>query len=107
MSKDLYVKNLPAEMTEEELRKLFSVAGKVSYIHMGTDTRSGQDRAYAYIKMASETEAKEAVLCLDEARIGNRQISVSIARPQKSAPEKDAAAPQKKVPFKPRGKPRK
>jgi RNA recognition motif-containing protein len=85
MSKDLYVKNLPPETTEEELRKLFGVAGKVSYVHMGTDAKTGQFLEYAYVKMSSEAEAKEAVLCLDDARVINRQISVSIAKPQKPA----------------------
>jgi RNA recognition motif-containing protein len=83
MSRELYVKNLPAEITEEELRKLFAVAGKISYIRLGLDTKSSHNRAYAYIKMASIAEAKEAILCLDDARIGNRNIAVNIATPQK------------------------
>jgi len=107
MSRELYVKNLPAEITEEELRTLFSVAGKVSYIRLGTDTISRQDRSYAYIKMGSQAEAKEAILCLDDARIGNRQISVSLARVQKPAKENDSHPAKENVPARPRGKRRK
>ena len=100
MSKDLYVKNLPPETTEEELRKLFSVAGKVSYIHMGTDANTGQFLEYAYVKMSSEAEAKEAILCLDDARIINRQISVTIAKPQKPAGTANTQPVEKSGPAK-------
>lgn len=107
MSKDLYVKNLPPETTEEELRKLFSVAGKVSYIHMGMDAKTGQFLEYAYVKMSSEAEAKEAILCLDDARIINRQISVTIAKPQKPAGTPDTPPAEKPGPAKQRERRRK
>jgi len=82
MSKDLYVKHLPHEMTEEELRKLFTVAGKVSYVFLVTDPVSGESRNCAYVKMASEAEAKEAINCLDGARLSGTTLAVEIARPQ-------------------------
>ncbi|AMV71347.1 hypothetical protein JCM30471_31840 [Desulfuromonas carbonis] len=82
MSKDLYVKHLPHEMTEEELRKLFAVAGKVSYVFLVTDPVSGESRNCAYVKMASEAEAKEAINCLDGARLTGTILAVEIARPQ-------------------------
>lgn len=107
MSKDLYVKNLPPEITEEELRKLFSVAGKVSYIHMGTDTKSGQFRGYGYVKMSSEAEAKEAVVCLDGARINDRYISVSIAKPQQPSGSRRNTGQKSQGPAKQRQKRRK
>lgn len=107
MSKDLYVKNLPPETTEEELRTLFSVAGKVSYIHMGTDPKTGQFLEYAYVKMSSEAEAKDAILCLDDARLINRQISVTIAKPQKTAGSQSAPPVEKQSPAKNRERRRK
>lgn len=82
MSKDLYVKHLPHEMTEEELRKLFAVAGKVSYVFLVTDPVSGESRNCAYVKMASEAEAREAINCLDGARLTGTILGVEIARPQ-------------------------
>ncbi len=90
MSKDLYVKNLPLEMTEEELRRLFAVAGKVSYIHMVKDAKSGEFIGCAYVKMSSEAEAKDAIVCLDGARLINRDIVVVEALPQRPAGQKGA-----------------
>jgi len=84
MSKDLYVRHIPAEATEEDLRKLFSVCGKVTYIHMVKDAKSGEFVGCAFVKMATEAEAKDAIAMLDEALLINRTILVSAARPQKS-----------------------
>jgi len=118
MSKELYVGNLPFEYGEDELRRLFSVAGTVSYIHLITDPYNGQSRGCAYVKMSSEREAKEAIDCLDDARVENRHITVSIAKPQKpkapgtapapfrpagKAPGRPGAKPTGSGPFKPRG----
>ena len=83
MSKDLYVKNISADATEEDLRKLFSVSGKVTYIHMVKDAKSGQFVGCAYVKMSSEDEAKDAIVTLDGALLINRTIEVIVARPQK------------------------
>ena len=91
MTKDLYVKNISPEATEEDLRKLFGVAGKVSYIHLVKDDKTGQFRGFGYVKMASEAEAKEAVTCLDGARLIDRIISVAPARPRSA--EKEIPAP--------------
>jgi len=85
MSKDLYVTNIALEATEEDIRKLFSVVGKVAYIHLVTDAKTGQFKGCGYIKMSSEKEAREAITTLDGARLINRLIKVNEARPQKTA----------------------
>lgn len=83
MSKDLYVRSISPEATEEDLRRLFAVAGKVTYVHLVKDARSGEFGGCAFVKMATEAEAKEALTILDGALLINRTILVSIARPQK------------------------
>lgn len=83
MSKDLYVRHISAEVTEEDLRKLFAVSGKVTYIHMVKDAKSGEFVGCAFVKMSSEAEARDALVTLDGALLGNRTILVSEARPQK------------------------
>lgn len=108
MSKELYVGNLPFEYGEEELRRLFSVAGTVTYIHLITDPVSGLSKGCGYVKMSSEREAKEAIDCLDDARVENRQITVSIARPQQpKAPGAPSGSgrPAGRGPFKQADKP--
>jgi RNA recognition motif-containing protein len=80
--RELYVGNIPFEATDAELRKLFSVAGTVSTIHLITDPTSGKFRGCAYVKMASPDEAREAINSLDGALFIDRVITVSEARPQ-------------------------
>jgi RNA recognition motif-containing protein len=83
MSKDIYVRHIAAEATEEDLRKLFGVCGKVTYVHMVKDARSKEFVGCAFVKMATEAEAKDAIVTLDGALLINRTIMVSAARPQK------------------------
>ncbi len=86
MSKELYVRDISFEATEEDLINLFSVSGKVVHIHMITDPKTGQFRGSAFIKMASDKEGKDALNCLDGASLLNRHISVTKARPKGQAP---------------------
>lgn len=85
MSKDLYVKNLSQQTTEEDIRTLFAVAGKVTYIHMVVDPKSEQFLGCAYVKMSSEAEAKDAINALNDARYMNSYISVDVALPRTPA----------------------
>jgi len=87
MSKDIYVRHISAEATEEDLLKLFSVCGKVTYIHMVKDAKTSEFVGCAFVKMASEAEAKDAIVTLDGALLINRTILVSAARPQKQKPK--------------------
>lgn len=86
MSKDLYVRNISPEATEDNLRKLFAVCGKVTYVHMVKDAKTGEFANCAFVKMATEDEAKDAIVTLDGALLIDRTILVVEARPQKSKP---------------------
>lgn len=98
MSKDLYIKNLSLEATEEDLRKLFSLCGKVSYIHLVNDSKTGQFVGAAYVKMSSEAEAKDARVTLDGTLLINRQIVVTEALPRgASAATKEEAVRKPKA----------
>lgn len=96
MSKDIYVKNLSPQTTEEDLRTLFAVAGKVTYIHLVTDAKTEQFLCCAYVKMSSEAEARDAISALNEARYMNAYISVSEALPR-TAPGSVRPPPQKRA----------
>lgn len=86
MGKDLFVGNLSFEVTEEDLRKLFAVAGTVRSVHLVTDPKTGLFKGSGFVKMATEAEAKEAAVILDGALLINREIRVSVARPKNTGP---------------------
>lgn len=83
MAKELYVGNLPYDATEDDLRRLFAVAGTVTSVHLITDPESGMSKGCAYVRMANEDDLAEAIESLDGALLGERLITVSLARPQK------------------------
>jgi RNA recognition motif-containing protein len=83
MAKELYVGSLSYDTTEWELEKLFSVSGKVTSIHLITDTQTGRFMGCGYVRMSTEAEAKDAIATLDGALFLTKHITVSIANPQK------------------------
>ncbi len=97
MSKDLYVKHISIEATEEDVRKLFAVCGKVTYVHMVKDAKTGQFLGCAYVKMSTEAEAKDALVSLDGARFINRMSAIVPARPQRPAAGKGGSAARAKA----------
>lgn len=81
MGKQLYVTNISFRATEEDLWKLFSVAGTVKHIKMLTDAVTGKFKGCGFVEMANAKEMKEAINTLDDALLIDRVITVVEARP--------------------------
>ncbi len=93
--KDIFVSELSFEVTEEDIRKLFSVCGTVRSINMVTDPKSGQFKGVAFVCMSNDAETREAINMLDGTRLLDRCINVSAA---KTKEEMAALAPVVEVP---------
>ena len=89
MSVEIYVGQISGRVTEDELHKLFSIAGTVASIHLVTDPVSGEFRGCGYVRMTTSDEAKEAVELLDGSLLGGRVIVVKEA-PKKNDKKKGA-----------------
>lgn len=87
MGRELYVGHMSYEATEEDLKRLFAVAGTVVSVHLITDPQTGKSKGCGYVKMANADEAKEAIVTLDGALLRDRIIAVSEAKPQKQKPQ--------------------
>ncbi len=83
MGKELFVGHISEKVTENDLRKLFGVAGAVSSVHLVIDPETGQFKGCGFVRMATDKEAQEAISTLDGALLIDRIIAVSEARPQK------------------------
>ncbi len=83
MGKQLYVTNISFQATEEDILKLFSVAGTVRTIKLLTDPVSGKFKGCGFVEMATLEEAKEAIDCCDDALLIDRTLTVVEARPPK------------------------
>lgn len=79
---NLYVGNLSHQVTQDELKEVFSEYGKVSNISMPIDRETGKMRGFAFVTMGSEAEETAAIEALDGAEWMGRQMKVNKARPK-------------------------
>ena len=82
MNRNLYVGNPPFETTETELESLFTGAGTVTSVHVVREREIVRPRGFAFVEMAIDADALNAISSHDDAALGGRNISVNEARPQ-------------------------
>ena len=79
MGVEVYVGQISGRVTEDELRKLFAIAGTVASVHLVIDPVSNEFRGCGYVRMSTTEEAREAIDLLDGAMLGGRVIVVKEA----------------------------
>lgn len=79
--KTIFIGNLPADTTEQELTTLFSAYGRVRSIRLVQDVFSGACRGFGFIEMEGH-EARAAIAGLNGHEIRNKQLKVNEERPQ-------------------------
>ena len=82
MTIKLYVGNLPMEMTETELKDLFTEAGNVASAKIITDRQTGQPRGFGFVEMETKLEGQKAISMLNGRQVEGRVLAVNEARPQ-------------------------
>jgi len=76
------VGNLSYEMTEEQLKELFSEAGNVASAKIITDRQTGQPRGFGFVEMDTKAEGQKAISMLNGKNVDGRTLTVNEARPQ-------------------------
>jgi cold-inducible RNA-binding protein len=82
MSANIYVGNLPFEMTNSSLQGLFTEFGEVGDARVILDRDTGRSRGFGFVEMPSSDEANKAISSLDGSEIGGRQLTVNLAKPK-------------------------
>ena len=82
MNKKLYVGNLSSETSDAQLEELFGKAGKVESVRVMRDTDTGRGRGFAFVEMASQQDAQNAVSMFNQYSLHGRSLTVNEARPQ-------------------------
>jgi RNA recognition motif-containing protein len=80
MNKKIYVSNLPAQTSEDELKTLFSSAGDVMSVKIVEDRQTGQQRGFAFVEMSSQWEARRAISMLNRKSFMGKELQVKEAR---------------------------
>jgi RNA recognition motif-containing protein len=82
MNRKLFVGNLPFETTEADLQTLFASAGTVESVSVIRDRETGRARGFAFVEMATDADALNAISTLNASSFGGRSLAVNEARPQ-------------------------
>jgi RNA recognition motif-containing protein len=82
MARKLYVGNLPYDTGEQDLQTLFAGAGTVETVNVIRDMATGRARGFAFVEMASDEDAQNAINTLNNHELGGRNLTVNEARPK-------------------------
>jgi cold-inducible RNA-binding protein len=78
----LYVGNLPQNMSESNLKELFSEAGHVASAKIITDRQTGQPRGFGFVEMETKLDGTKAISMLNGREVDGKTLAVNEARPQ-------------------------
>jgi cold-inducible RNA-binding protein len=82
MARKLYVGNLPYDTGEQDLESLFAAAGTVESVSVMRDMATGRARGFAFVEMASDEDAQNAITQFNNYSLGGRNLTVNEARPK-------------------------
>jgi RNA recognition motif-containing protein len=84
MGKRLYVGNLSFNTTEDTLSAAFAADGRqVASCSIMLDRDTGRSRGFAFVEMASDTDAQAAIKAMDGAQVDGRALRVNEAEERK------------------------
>ena len=79
---NIYVGNLPREITEDELKKAFEEFGQVESANIIKDKYSGDPKGFGFVQMPSKEEGQSAIDNLNGKELQGRTLNVNEARPR-------------------------
>lgn len=78
----IYVGNLSYQAGEQELTQLFSEFGEVKSVKLISDKFTGRSKGFAFVEMAEESAASQAIEALDKKEFMTRTLTVNEAKPR-------------------------
>nr|CAH8840459.1 unnamed protein product [Trichobilharzia regenti] len=82
---NLIINYLPPNMSQEEVRALFSSVGEVESCKLVREKTSGESLGYAFVKFCNSADAGKAIKTMNGLRLQNKTVKVSLARPSSEA----------------------
>lgn len=86
--KNIYVGNLPFQLTEDELREVFAQYGDVSAARIIRDRETQRSRGFGFVEMPNDEEASKAIEALNGYSLKGRFLRVNEAQPRSNRPRR-------------------
>ena len=81
---NIYVGNLPYNITDDELKSVFAEFGQVDSAKIIMDRYSGRSKGFGFVEMNNNEEAENAIKSLDNQDLKGRNLRVNEARPRRA-----------------------
>ena len=85
---NIYVGNLAYDVSETDLRNLFSSFGEVAAVDIIKERPSGQSKGFGFVDMPNNSEADKAMKALNGTRLKEKLIKLSQAKPPSKRPRR-------------------
>jgi len=85
---NIHVGNLAYNVTEDDLRTLFSDFGEVSMVNIVKERSSGQSKGFGFVEMLNNSEADKAMKALNGSKVKEQAIKLSQAKPPAKRPQR-------------------
>jgi len=80
---NIYVGQLPGNVTEKDLRELFAEFGEIAGINLGMDRYSGRPKDFGFIDMPDNSQADKAIKALNRSIFNGKEIKVNQVQVQR------------------------
>jgi RNA recognition motif-containing protein len=79
---NIYIGNLATDVTEDDLKELFSTSGDIKSVKIIKDFETNQSRGFAFVEMFTAAEGQKAISSLNGTNLKGKDIKVNEARPK-------------------------
>ncbi len=83
---NIYVGNLPYQVTEDDLREVFGAYGEISRCNVIRDRETGKSKGFGFVEMPDGGQAEAAIQQLNDSNLQGRNMKVNEARPKEEKP---------------------
>ena len=80
---NIYVGDLSYDVTEDDLKAVFSEFGEVDSVNIIKDKFSGRSKGFGFVEMPNNSEADKAIAALNGTELKGRNLKVNQAKPRK------------------------
>ena len=79
---NIYVGNLAADVTDEDLKDLFSEYGSITSVKVIKDMYTGSSKGFGFVELSNNEKAKTSITELNAKELKGKSIIVNEARPK-------------------------